>query len=171
MPDPLDNAGERAKKFLREDPFQDASGANPFGDPNRGVDRPSSANPYATATESSDGAQRPKYVTTQESRGSTLIALGIAGMLICLIGIVTMPYRHYLPGGNYWLPIPFIGLAACVPAITFSYSDMLAMEAGAMTPNGWAAARAAFVLGLLGCLLAAAYALGIALVVLKLVEL
>lgn len=171
MPDPLDNSAERAKKFLRDDPFLDG-GANPFVDPKgKGSDAPSSDNPFSTSTDAAEGIDRREYVTTQEPRSGMLLGLAAGGLLVCSLGVVAMLWRDIVPGGYNWFVVPYLALAACVPAVTLSYGDLLAMEAGAMSAEGTVAARTAFFLGLAGCLLTVAYTAGFALVILRVIDL
>ncbi|MDA1055605.1 MAG: hypothetical protein O3C40_34855 [Planctomycetota bacterium] len=148
----------------RENPFEDAQGANPFGDgpaPAIDANRETSAeqNPYAAAESGPVQPYRPgDYETFLPNRSALVWWLGFIGCAIQLLAIAVavlaiVAVGEFLEGMIYGLPGQLIGLAVSVPAWILGHSDVAAILAGAMEEGGRRATRWGLWLGIIGTLL------------------
>jgi len=150
----------------RDNPFEDDSGKNPFGDQRKTASDDKSepaedANPYAA--QEHDGVQpyRPNdYETFLPHRGRLIFWLGAVGLGVQLLAILVATIAifvtgNFLEGMVYGLPGQLVGVAVSAPAWVMGHSDWLAIEAGAMTSDGAPSTRAGLRLGIIGTLLGA----------------
>jgi hypothetical protein len=135
------------------DPFSDKEGHNPFSDRDEGAAEPSSAPPAANPFQGGAGGSPAHvvggFVTTLPHRGSTVLTLGILG----IIGAAIFAFC--------WPMLP-INLLLTLPAWLMSQSDLRAMQAGAMDREGRGMTLAGFWLGIFGTIGTAILFVGIA---------
>lgn len=129
------------------DEFQKADspyGPRPTPPPRR--DGPStSGNPYQTPTaDSYNPPAKPGYMRLRPHRGNSVLALGLSGVIVMLIG-----------GVMSWLCcifafVPPLSLALCIPAWVMGHADLAAIKAGEMDPDGKDITMIGMICGIVG---------------------
>lgn len=138
-------------------PFQE--GPNPFAEDASAELHPrSSENLYGSPVEGrSKGPGTGHYVATLPSRARSILMLGTAGAVISTLslGLVCLALlsASWVSNAIYCLPIALLGVAFSIPGCTMGNSDLRAIRAGAMAPQGRRNTRIGFWLGVLGTLM------------------
>lgn len=147
----------------RPNPFQDAAGKNPFGDPGALVPKApaseSTSSPYQAGQGGEERPYRPgDYQPMLPHRGGTVLAFGVSAFVLQAIGtivelIAAFATSELLFGLVLALPLQLLGLALGIPACIFGRNDSRAMAAGAMQPGGETQTRVGFRLAMISVVL------------------
>lgn len=122
-----------------KDPFVDEKGRNPFADSEElpANENAFSANPYQGGAGGQAAYRVGGFQTTLPHRGGTVLTLGILGLLGAAVF-------------SFCWPILAINLFLTLAAWLMGQSDLRAIQAGAMDPEGRGLTRAGYLLGVIG---------------------
>ncbi len=130
-------------------------GPNPFADDaadeNPSAEQVTDSTIFATNDRATE--YQPEYQAVLSNRSVLHLLLGGLGLVASLVGWTSL---GDLELASLLMPLPFLSLAASVPALLGSLADLRAMKSGAMKADRRGLARVACLLGLFGtvtCLL------------------